>query len=56
MVDAELTADPPVAEVEAELHLLIDQLAPGGATAARTATVVKATCAALLGSAVTLVQ
>jgi hypothetical protein len=56
MVDPALLTDPVEGEVVSELHLLIDQLAPGGTTAARTETVVKATCAALLGSAVTLVQ
>ena len=56
MVDPALLTDPVQAEIESELHLLIDQLAPGGNNAARTETVVKATCAALLGSAVTLVQ
>jgi hypothetical protein len=56
MVDPQLATDPVEDEVRSELHLLIDQLAPGGSNAQRTQTVVKATCAALLGSAVTLVQ
>jgi hypothetical protein len=56
MVDPALATDPAVAEVRAEIDALITRLVPGGSTAARTETVVKASCAALLGSAVTLVQ
>jgi hypothetical protein len=56
MVDPALATDPAVADVRSELDALMTRLVPGGSTAARTETVVKATCAALLGSAVTLVQ
>jgi Concanavalin A-like lectin/glucanases superfamily len=56
MVDPALATDPVVGDVRGELDALITRLSTGGATAARTQTVVKATCAALLGSAVTLVQ
>ncbi|HHM04362.1 MAG TPA: LamG domain-containing protein [Gammaproteobacteria bacterium] len=53
-----LSTQPDPAAVKTELNALIDTLAAcGGACAAdRTATVVKAACAALLGSAVLLVQ
>jgi hypothetical protein len=46
------------ASVAAELGSLIDRLSvcPGGCPADRTETIAKATCAALLGSAVTLIQ
>jgi len=56
MVDPALATDPAVADVRAEIDSLITRLVPGGTTAARTETIVKASCAALLGSAVTLVQ
>ena len=56
MVDPALATDPAVADVRAEIDALITRLVPGGTTAARTETIVKASCAALLGSAVTLVQ
>jgi hypothetical protein len=56
MVDPALATDPNVAEVRAELDSLITRLVPGGSTAQRTETIVKATCAGLLGSAVTLVN
>ncbi len=53
-----VTSQPTVAETKAELNNLIDRLtACGGSCAAgRTAVVVKATCAAVLGSAGMLVQ
>lgn len=53
-----LATQPAVAAVKAELNALIDRLtACGGSCAAdRTPTVVKATCAATLGSAVMLLQ
>ena len=56
MVDPALATDPDTAEVRAELDALITRLVPGGSTAERTETIVKATCASLLGSAVTLVN
>jgi hypothetical protein len=56
MVDPALATDPGAAEVRAELDSLITRLVPGGSTAERTETIVKATCASLLGSAVTLVN
>jgi len=56
MVDPALATDPVVGDVRGELNALITRLSSGQATAARTQTIVKATCAALLGSAVTLVQ
>ena len=56
MVDPALATDPVVGDVRGELNSLITRLSAGEATAARTQTIVKATCAALLGSAVTLVQ
>jgi Concanavalin A-like lectin/glucanases superfamily len=56
MVDPLLLTDPVEGAIRSELHMLIDQLKIGGTDVARTETVVKATCAALLGSAVTLVQ
>lgn len=53
-----LATQPSVASVKAELNALIDRLSVCGNcdNATRTQTVVKASCAALLGSAVMLVQ
>ena len=56
MVDPALATDPATADVRAELDALITRLVPGGSTPERTETIVKATCASLLGSAVTLVH
>jgi hypothetical protein len=56
MVDPALATDPVVADVRGEIDALITKLVPGGATAERTQIIVKASCAAVLGSAVTLVQ
>jgi hypothetical protein len=58
MVDPALVTDPAVADVRTELDTLMTKLTACGSScpAGRTETVVKATCAALLGSAVTLVQ
>lgn len=57
-VGASLTTQPADADIETELNSLIDTLtACGGSCASdRTKTVVKASCAAVLGSAVMLVQ
>ncbi len=43
-------------DAEVELNALIDRLAAGGGDAARTRTISKATCAAVLGSAAILIQ
>ena len=53
-----LPGQPDPAEVEAELERLVDQLTICGdsCTTDRTETVVKASCAAVLGSATTLLQ
>lgn len=58
MMSTGLSSQPNRADVKAELESLINNLTAcgGGCAADRTETVVKATCAALLGSAVTLVQ
>jgi Concanavalin A-like lectin/glucanases superfamily len=58
MVDPALGTDPAVADVRTEINSLITRLTAcgGSCPAGRTETVVKASCAALLGSAVTLVQ
>lgn len=53
-----LTSQPATVETEAELNGLIDTLSACGSScpAGRTETIVKASCAAVLGSATTLVQ
>ncbi len=58
MMRAGLATDPKPEEVRADLDALITRLASCGSTcpAGRTPTIVKASCAALLGSAVTLIQ
>lgn len=57
-VGASLASQPADPDIENELNNLIDRLTSCGATcpADRTETVVKASCAAVLGSATTLVQ
>lgn len=47
---------PDRADAELELNALIDRLAASGGDAARTRTISKATCAAVLGSAAILIQ
>ena len=58
MMRTGLATDPQPEEVRADLDALITRLASCGAScpAGRTPTIVKASCAALLGSAVTLIQ
>jgi hypothetical protein len=58
MMRTGLATDPRPEEVRADLDALITKLASCGAScpAGRTPTIVKASCAALLGSAVTLIQ
>jgi hypothetical protein len=58
MLGGDLADQPAEAEARAELNQLTDRLTACGASceAGRTATVVKANCAALLGSAVMLLQ
>ena len=58
MMRTNLVTDPDPAAVRGDLDALITRLTSCGAScpAGRTGTVVKATCAALLGSAVTLVH
>ncbi len=58
MMRTGLATDPKPEEVRADLDALITKLASCGAScpAGRTPTIVKASCAALLGSAVTLIQ
>jgi hypothetical protein len=58
MVSQNVATEPDVADVRTELDSLITKLTAcgGSCPAGRTATVVKATCASLLGSAVTLVN
>jgi hypothetical protein len=58
MMHVGLGTEPQSTEVRADLDALITRLSACGAScpAGRTPTIVKATCAALLGSAVTLVQ
>ncbi|MEH6561691.1 MAG: LamG domain-containing protein, partial [Marinobacter sp.] len=58
-VGENLETQPVASDIQTELASLIDQLALcGGSTcpADRTETIVKASCAAVLGSATTLVQ
>ena len=58
MMRANLADDPDPAQVRSELDSLVTRLAACGTScpAGRTPTIVKATCAALLGSAVTLIE
>ena len=58
MMRANLEDDPDPAQVRSELDSLVTRLAACGTScpAGRTPTIVKATCAALLGSAVTLIE
>ena len=58
MVGSSLASQPDAADVRAELDALMDRLTAcgNGCAADRTATVVKATCAAVLGSGATLIQ
>jgi hypothetical protein len=58
MMTQNVVTEPDVAGVRGDLDSLITELASCGAgcPAGRTETVVKASCAALLGSAVTLVH
>jgi len=58
MLAREVATEPEAAGVRSDLDTLIDRLSSCGAScpAGRTETVVKASCAALLGSAVTLVH
>ena len=58
MMRTNLATDPNPAEVRADLDALITRLAACGSNCpvGRTPTIVKASCAALLGSAVTLIQ
>jgi len=58
MMRTGLATDPKPEEVRADLDALITRLAAcgSGCPAGRTSTIVKASCAALLGSAVTLIQ
>jgi len=58
VVGAGLASQPDDADVHAELESLMGRLTAcgGGCAADRTPTVVKATCAALLGSGATLIQ
>jgi len=58
VVGSGLATQPDDADVRAELESLMGQLSScgGGCAADRTATVVKATCAAVLGSGATLIQ
>lgn len=58
IMGSNLATQPSVASVKAELNALIDRLSAcgGGCAADRTPTVVKASCAATLGSAVMLLQ
>jgi len=58
MMRTGLATDPKPEEVRADLDALITRLAACGSScpAGRTSTIVKASCAALLGSAVTLIQ
>ncbi len=53
-----LSSSPATADVKTELNALITKLmpCPGGDCTGRTETIVKASCSALLGSAVTLMQ
>lgn len=57
-VGTNLASQPSTTDIETELGQLIDNLkvCDAGCSADRTETVVKATCAAVLGSATTLVQ
>ena len=58
-VGTSLTTQPSDADIEAELDALMGRLTTcggGSCEAGRTETVVKASCAAVLGSAVTLIQ
>ncbi len=58
MMRANLASDPAPAAVRGDLDALITKLSACGSScpAGRTSTIVKATCAALLGSAVTLIN
>lgn len=58
MLNTNLSTQPGVATVKAELNDLVDMLTAcgGGCAADRTRTVVKASCAAVLGSAAVLLQ
>ena len=58
MIGTNLSSQPTSAEVSSELNDLIDRLTScgGSCSADRTKTVVKVACAAVLGSAVTLIQ
>ena len=58
MMRANLADDPDPVQVRSELDSLVTRLAACGTScpAGRTPTIVKATCAALLGSAVTLIE
>lgn len=58
MVGQNLDSQPDTADIETELNSLMDKLTSCGSGCAsdRTETVVKATCAAVLGSAIVLVQ
>jgi len=58
MMGTNLTSQPLVSDVKTELNALITRLmpCPNGNCAGRTETIVKASCSALLGSAVTLMQ
>jgi hypothetical protein len=51
-----LTSQPSPTAVHDELDNLIGRLCPSGCAASRTPTVVKATCAAALGSGTALIQ
>ena len=58
-VGENLATQPAALEIETELSSLIDKLSRGGTGGCsndRTETIVKASCAAVLGSATTLVQ
>lgn len=58
IVGTNVASQPDTADIETEIGALIDRLATctGACPATRTATIVKASCAAILGSAVILVQ
>jgi hypothetical protein len=58
LVGENISTQPTNEAVENELNNLMDKLTfcPGGCDSGRTETVVKASCAAVLGSAVTLIQ
>jgi len=58
MMGSNLTSQPLVSDVKTELNDLITKLmpCPGGNCSGRTETIIKASCSALLGSAVTLMQ